>query len=107
MKNNQLSKQNQPVRGSKSGKPIIEIFDLLGRSWAMGILWHLSQQSCKFRELQYLCENMLKDALQLEFSVKAQLEIFALCRFYTTVSFTANNSDIGLEPFAATFDDYR
>jgi len=50
---------------------------------------------------------MLKDALQLEFSVKAQLEIFALCRFYTTVSFTANNSEIGLEPFAATFDDYR
>ena len=49
---------NQPVRGSKSGKPIMVIFDLLGRNWALGILWHLSQQPCKFRELQSLCETI-------------------------------------------------
>lgn len=34
------------------------IFDLLGRSWAIGILWHLSQKHCKFRELQVLCEKI-------------------------------------------------
>lgn len=47
-----------PVRGSKSGKPIMVILDLLGRSWAMGVIWHLSQQPCKFRELQALCESI-------------------------------------------------
>jgi len=47
-----------PVRGSKTGKPIMALFDLLGRAWALGILWNLNGQSCTFRELQIRCENI-------------------------------------------------
>jgi len=47
-----------PVRGSKTGKPIMALFDLLGRTWALGIIWGLSQTACTFRELQSRCENI-------------------------------------------------
>ncbi|KLN60152.1 transcriptional regulator [Kiloniella spongiae] len=46
----------KPVRGSKSGDPIMALFDLLGRRWAMGILWTLCKTGpSTFRELQSQC----------------------------------------------------
>jgi DNA-binding HxlR family transcriptional regulator len=48
----------QPVRGSKTGKPIMALFDLLGRSWALGIIWQLSDGPLTFRQIQTACENM-------------------------------------------------
>lgn len=48
-----------PVRGSKTGRPTMALFDLLGRRWAMGVLWQLSQGgSCTFRQLQNRCESI-------------------------------------------------
>jgi DNA-binding HxlR family transcriptional regulator len=47
-----------PVRGSKTGKPIMALFDLLGRSWALGIVWQLSNGPMTFRQLQDSCEQM-------------------------------------------------
>ncbi|MGE4267514.1 MAG: winged helix-turn-helix transcriptional regulator [Deferribacterales bacterium] len=48
----------KPVRGSHSGAPIMAIFDLLGRSWAMGIIWNLNGHTLTFRELQERCESI-------------------------------------------------
>lgn len=48
----------QAVRGSKSGQPIMVLFDLIGRRWAMGILWNLSDRNCTFRELQSRCASL-------------------------------------------------
>jgi len=53
-----IPKPGAPVRGSKSGKPIMALFDLLGRSWALGILWQLSNDSLTFRQLQERCEGV-------------------------------------------------
>ena len=47
----------KPVRGSKSGKPLMAILDLLGRNWSIGVLWHLSDGGdATFSELQKRCE---------------------------------------------------
>ncbi|MEP3046532.1 MAG: helix-turn-helix domain-containing protein [Roseibium sp.] len=47
------------VRGSRSGSPIMAMFDLLGRRWAMGVLWQLYEQGpCTFRALQDACESI-------------------------------------------------
>lgn len=49
----------RPVRGSQSGVPIMVLFDLLGRRWAMGVLWTLSKEGpCTFRQLQELCDSV-------------------------------------------------
>ena len=34
------------------------LFDLLGRRWALGILWNLSAEPLTFRELQSRCETV-------------------------------------------------
>ena len=46
------------VRGSKTGKPIMALLDLLGRTWALGIVWNLQQGPATFRELQNRCEQI-------------------------------------------------
>mgnify|MGYP005810684385 CR=1 FL=1 len=46
------------VRGSKTGKPIMALLDLLGRTWSLGILWNLSMGPATFRELQQRCEKI-------------------------------------------------
>jgi len=49
----------RPVRGSTSGKPTMALFDLLGRRWAMGVLWQLNLGGpCTFRELQTRCRTI-------------------------------------------------
>lgn len=69
------------VRGSNSGSPINAIFDLLGRRWAMGIVWNLEKGAKTFRELQEACGGIspsilnsrikdLKDADILERSLE-------------------------------------
>jgi DNA-binding HxlR family transcriptional regulator len=53
-----LPRPGEQVRGSKTGKPIMALLDLLGRTWALGIIWQLSQGSATFRELQLRCEQI-------------------------------------------------
>lgn len=54
----------QPVRGSRSGAPIMALFDLLGRRWAMGVLWTLCEHGVlTFRDLQQRCETISPSVL--------------------------------------------
>jgi DNA-binding HxlR family transcriptional regulator len=42
------------VRGSKTGRPIMALLDLLGRRWVLRIVWELREKPRRFRELQDL-----------------------------------------------------
>jgi DNA-binding HxlR family transcriptional regulator len=42
----------RPARGSKSGRPIMALLDLLGRRWTLRIVWELRDKPLRFRELQ-------------------------------------------------------
>ena len=53
-----IARVGQKVRGSTTGQPIMILFDLLGRRWAMGIIWNLNAQNCTFRELQARCNGL-------------------------------------------------
>lgn len=46
------------VRGSKSGRPIMALLDLLGRRWVLRIMWELRDGALSFRELQQHCDGM-------------------------------------------------
>jgi len=50
-----IPKPGNKVRGSYSGTPINTVFDLLGRRWALGIIWNLDKGPLTFRELQDKC----------------------------------------------------
>ena len=40
------------VRGSRSGRPIMALLDLLGRRWSLRILWELREQALTSRALR-------------------------------------------------------
>lgn len=46
-----------PVPGSRSGRPIMVLFNLLGRRTALRVLWELSRAQMKFRPLQAAAET--------------------------------------------------
>ena len=46
------------VRGSESGRPIMAALDLLGRRWALRVLWELRSEPHSFRTLQDACEGI-------------------------------------------------
>jgi DNA-binding HxlR family transcriptional regulator len=55
----------RPVRGSRSGRPIMAVLDLLGRRWALRILWELREGALGFNELQTRCDAMSPSVLNL------------------------------------------
>jgi DNA-binding HxlR family transcriptional regulator len=40
------------VRGSRTGRPIMVLLDLLGRRWMLRIVWELRDEPRRFRALQ-------------------------------------------------------
>lgn len=44
----------RPARGSRSGRPIMTLLDLLGRRWTLRIVWELREEPRRFRDLQDL-----------------------------------------------------
>lgn len=51
-------KPRQPVRGSQTGRPIMALLDLLGRRWALRMIWELRTDALTFRELRERCDDM-------------------------------------------------
>lgn len=44
------------VRGSRTGRPIMAVLDLLGRRWMLRILWQLRDGPLTFRALRESCD---------------------------------------------------
>jgi DNA-binding HxlR family transcriptional regulator len=65
------------VRGSTTGRPLMAALDLLGRRWALRVLWELREGPLGFRALQTACDGMsssvLRDRLR-ELTVAALVE---------------------------------
>jgi DNA-binding HxlR family transcriptional regulator len=54
----------RPVRGSATGRPIMALLDLLGRRWALRVLWELRSGPVPgFRELQSRCGGISSSVL--------------------------------------------
>jgi DNA-binding HxlR family transcriptional regulator len=53
----------EPVRGSTTGRPLMAAMDLLGRRWALRILWELRDGPLGARALQVRCDRMSSSVL--------------------------------------------
>ncbi|MBI9086519.1 MAG: helix-turn-helix transcriptional regulator [Desulfobacterales bacterium] len=51
-------KPGSPVRGSRTGRPIMALLDLLGRRWTLRIVWELRDRPLRFRGLQEDCDGL-------------------------------------------------
>jgi DNA-binding HxlR family transcriptional regulator len=58
-----MIKPGQKVRGSRTGRPIMALFDLLGRRWALRLLWELRHGPLGFNALQARCDEVSPTSL--------------------------------------------
>ena len=49
--------KKRAVRGSRSGRPIMALLDLLGRRWSLRIIWELREQPLTSRALRAACDE--------------------------------------------------
>jgi len=53
----------RPVRGSRTGQPLNATFDLLGRRWALSVIWALRDGPAAFLEVQKELEGISSSVL--------------------------------------------
>jgi DNA-binding HxlR family transcriptional regulator len=70
------------VRGSKSGRPIMTLLDLLGRRWTLRILWELRERSLTSRALRSACDEASPTVLQARLSELRQAGLVELLPGY-------------------------
>ena len=58
-----LPRPGVPVRGSTTGRPLMAAMDLLGRRWALRILWELRDEPLGARALRSRCDGMSSSVL--------------------------------------------
>src|SRR5258708_39511731 len=66
-----------PVRGSRTGRPVMILLDLLGRRWALRILWELRGGALGFRELRAACDRLSPTILSRRLGEMSDLGIVA------------------------------
>lgn len=51
------------ARGSRTGRPIMVLLDVLGQRWTLRILWELASGPATFRGLQARCDQISPSVL--------------------------------------------
>src|SRR5437763_5925848 len=52
------------VRGSRTGRPIMALLDLLGRRWTLRIMWELRESPLTSRALRTACDDASPTVMQ-------------------------------------------
>jgi DNA-binding HxlR family transcriptional regulator len=60
--------KKRAVRGSRSGRPIMALLDLLGRRWTLRIIWELRDRPLTSRALRAACDEASPTVLQARLS---------------------------------------
>lgn len=94
-----IPRPGKPVRGSQSGAPIMAVFDLLGRRWAMGIIWNLSRGASSFRALQSACETISPSILNSRLKDLREADLIELTTDGYQLTLMGNELFSLLKPF--------
>jgi DNA-binding HxlR family transcriptional regulator len=71
--------KKRAVRGSRSGRPIMALLDLLGRRWTLRIIWELrDDRSLTSRALRTACDEASPTVLQTRLSELREADLVEL-----------------------------
>jgi DNA-binding HxlR family transcriptional regulator len=59
-----LPPNRKPARGSKTGRPVMALLDLLGRRWTLRIVWEMREQTLTSRALRGACDDASPTVIQ-------------------------------------------
>lgn len=71
-------KPGRAVRGSRTGKPVMALIDLIGRRWVLRIVWELRDVPLTFRALQQACGGLSPSVLNQRLSELRQTALVEL-----------------------------
>jgi DNA-binding HxlR family transcriptional regulator len=60
----QVPVMKRAVRGSRTGRPVMALLDLLGRRWTLRILWELREGALTSRALRSACDEASPTVMQ-------------------------------------------
>ena len=60
--------KKRAVRGSRTGRPIMALLDLLGRRWTLRIVWELREGPLTSRALRTACDDASPTVVQARLS---------------------------------------
>ena len=60
--------KKRAVRGSRTGRPIMALLDLLGRRWTLRIIWELRDGPLTSRALRSACDHASPTVVQTRLS---------------------------------------
>jgi DNA-binding HxlR family transcriptional regulator len=69
-------KVGRPVRGSRTGRPIMVLLDAIGRRWALRVLWELrAGEELTFRALRAACADVSPTVLNERLAELRELDL--------------------------------
>ncbi len=73
-----MPRAGKPVRGSRTGRPIMVLLDALGRRWALRVLWELHAAHRNFRALRAAAGDVSPTVLNARLAELRALGLVAL-----------------------------
>jgi DNA-binding HxlR family transcriptional regulator len=70
-----MAQKKRRARGSQTGRPIMVLFDVLGRRWTLRILWELRDSRLNFRTLRSRCAEVSPTVLNSRLKELRELEL--------------------------------
>ncbi|ASD22506.1 transcriptional regulator [Cryobacterium sp. LW097] len=67
----------RPAKGSRTGRPLFALLDLMTRRWSMRIVWELQGHALTFLELQRECDGMSSSTLTLRLRELTEAKLVA------------------------------
>ena len=94
-----------PVRGSRTGRPVMAALDLLGRRWALRVIWELRGGPLRFRELQS-ASSVAPSVLNTRISELREAALVELGSSGYTLTTLGRSLLVALEPLASWAEEW-
>lgn len=90
----------RPVRGSSTGRPVMALFDLVGRRWTLRVIWELHQADAPltFRALREACGAVSSSVLTRRLAELGQARIVSRTNSGYTLTATGRRLVASLDP---------
>ena len=92
-----------PVRGSRTGRPIMALLDLIGRRWTLRVLWELRAEPARFEELRGRCDEMSTSVLATRLK---ELEDADLVKLHSATGWHATKEGLSLLRLLAPLSEW-
>jgi DNA-binding HxlR family transcriptional regulator len=96
--------RKRAVRGSRSGRPIMALLDLLGRRWTLRIMWELREGPLTSRALRTACDEASPTVVQARLTELREAGLIELVAGdgyrLTTLANELNETFLPLDRFA-------